>query len=213
MNVRLDPAALRFGPLELEQLPLVHRWMHAPHAERWWARNRTVDDVIAQYTPAITGEIPIHAVMVAYDAAPIGIVEWMRFRHFPKLMRAYGVDDPDAVSCGVLIGEEAFAHHGLCAPMICRFLREVPFRDPSCRACFIDPECGNVSAIRAYEKAGFRFLRDTTDDQGLAIHLMGLTREELQSRLDAKPVASAQALSSASCEGRCEIDERGGQGH
>ena len=179
MTSGLDPTALRFRPLELEELPLVHRWMHAPHAERWWARDRTVEDVIAQYTPSITGQIPIHALMVAYDAAPIGIVEWMRFRDFPRLMHAYGIEDPESVTCGVLIGEESFAHHGLGGPMICRFLREGPFRDPRCSACFIDPECDNLSAIRAYEKAGFHFIRDTTDDEGLAIHLMGLAREEL----------------------------------
>jgi aminoglycoside 6'-N-acetyltransferase len=179
MNSGLDPAALRFRPLELEELPLLHRWMYAPHAQRWWSRNRTVDDVIAQYTPSIAGEIPIHALMVAYDAAPIGVVEWIRFGHFPSLMQAYGVADPEAVGCGVLIGEESFAHHGLGGPMVCRFLREVPFRDPRCNACFIDPERENLAAIRAYEKAGFHFVRDTRDEEGVAIHLMALTREDL----------------------------------
>ena len=182
MNAGLDPAALRFRPLELEQLPLLHRWMHAPHAERWWARkhNRSVEDVIAEYAPSIAGEIPIHSLLVAYDAAPIGLVEWIRLGYFPSLMRTYRVDDPDAVSCGVLIGEESFAHHGLGGPMICRFLREVAFRDPRCTSCFIDPESDNLSAIRAYEKAGFHFVREAVDEEGLSIHLMWTSRKELE---------------------------------
>lgn len=176
----LTPAALRFRPLDTEDLPLVHRWMHAPHAERWWARGRTVSDVIEEYRPYIAGLVPIHPFIVSYDAAPIGLMEWVRFGDFPDLMRVYGVDDLEAVNCDVLIGEEAFAHHGLGGPMICRFLREVALVDPKRTACFIDPEKENLIAIRAYEKVGFRFLRDAADEDGEAIHLMGLTRAELE---------------------------------
>ncbi len=182
MNARLTPAALRFRPLEVEDLPLVHRWMHAPHAVRWWGRGRSVEDVIAEYTPRVAGLIPIHPFIVSYDAAPIGLMEWVRFGQFPGLMAAYGLDDEDSVGCDVLIGEECFAHHGLGGPMITRFLRELPLRYERHTDCFIDPEKANLIAIRAYEKAGFRHVRDAADEVGTPIHLMMMTREELQRR-------------------------------
>jgi RimJ/RimL family protein N-acetyltransferase len=180
MNATLDPVALRFRPLELEALPLLHRWMHSPHAERWWGRERSLGEVIAEYSAHITGRVPIYPFMVWYDAAPIGLVEWVRFGDFPELMKVYQLDDPDAVGCDVLIGEECFAHHGLGGPMVTRFLRDFPFRNPKHNACYIDPEKENLIAIRAYEKAGFRFVRDATDEDGSPIHLMGLTRAELE---------------------------------
>jgi RimJ/RimL family protein N-acetyltransferase len=66
--------------------------------------------------------------------------------------------------------------------MLRRFLAERVFRDPRHELCIIDPETDNKSAIRAYEKAGFRPLHVVPDDgEGRPVHLMQLARSELVS--------------------------------
>jgi dihydrofolate reductase/RimJ/RimL family protein N-acetyltransferase len=176
----LAPEPLAFRPLERADLPLIQAWSVAPHARRWYERNATLAAVEAEYVPSIEGRVPIAAYVVLYAGRPIGMMEWMRFGDFPEAMPLYGVDDPDVVNCDVLIGESDMAYRGLAAPMIRRFLREIVFRDPRFAVCIIDPEVENRSAIRAYEKAGFRWVRTMPDDgEGKPIYLMELRRGEL----------------------------------
>jgi aminoglycoside 6'-N-acetyltransferase len=109
-------------------------------------------------------------------------MEWCRFGDYPDVMGFYGVEDPDIVNCDVLIGEPDVAHRGLGAPMIRRFLKEIVFQEARFRTCIIDPETENKSAVRTYEKAGFRYLRSIADDgEGHPVTLLELRRDELTS--------------------------------
>jgi len=177
----LDPEKLAFRALTRADLPLLHGWFQQPHARRWYGtRKGTEGEVEAEYVPIIAGQTPMAAYIVLYDQRPIGLMEWTRFGDHPDLMPFYGVTDPDIVNCDVIIGEPDMAHRGLAAPMIRRFLREIVFRDPRFTTCIIDPEVPNRSAIRAYEKAGFRHVRTMPDDgEGMPIYLMELRRDEL----------------------------------
>jgi dihydrofolate reductase/RimJ/RimL family protein N-acetyltransferase len=177
----LDPSELAFRPLARSDLPLLHAWCNAPHAKRWYGeRKGDLAALEAEYLPTIEHEAPIEAFIVLHAGRPIGMMEWMRFGDFPEMMPLYGVTDPDIVNCDVLIGEADFAHRGLAAPMIRRFLKEIAMVEPRFQTCLIDPELPNRSAIRAYEKAGFRHVRTMPDDgEGKPIYLMELRRSEL----------------------------------
>jgi GNAT superfamily N-acetyltransferase len=64
--------------------------------------------------------------------------------------------------------------------LIREFLRRVVFADPRIHSLVIDPEAENPIAIRAYEKAGFRFLRTASDDgDGHSLYLMEMRRHQL----------------------------------
>ena len=176
----LDPALISFRPLEKTDLRRLCSWFNAPHARRWFGQGRSLDGVTEEYVPYIEGTTPIHPFLVSYDTEPIGMIAWERFGDSPDFMRTYGVDDPNAVNCDVIIGEVAFTRRGLGAPLIRRFLREIVFFDPRHSTCILDPEVENLVAIRVYEKAGFHYLRMLSDDgEGNAIHLMELRCEEL----------------------------------
>lgn len=176
---RVDPAALVFRPLAVEDLPRLHGWFNAPHAQRWF-RARDLDDVRAEYTRYIEGLEPIHAFVVSLEERPVAMMNWERLGDFPELMRSYEVEDPDASNIDVIIGEIDVAHRGLGAPLILRFLREHVFADARISRCIIDPHLDNTIAIRAYTKAGFRHVRNVQDDEdGRTLHLMELRRDEL----------------------------------
>jgi aminoglycoside 6'-N-acetyltransferase len=176
-----DPYAFVFRPLAASDLPRLHGWFNAPHAQRWFGA-RELEDVIEEYTRYIEGLEPIHAYVVMLGERPIAMMNWERFGAFPDLMSNYEVDDPNACNIDVIIGEVDVAYRGLGAPLILRFLREIVFADPRITACVIDPHLENTAAIRAYAKAGFRFVREIEDDEdGRTLHLMELTRAALLS--------------------------------
>lgn len=181
LHAPLDASALAFEPLTKDDLPLLLTWFNAPHAQRWYGRGGTLEIIEAEYFPS-QGPRPTEAHLVRYAGRPIGLVEWCRFGDHPDVAALYGIEDPNVVNCDVLLGEPDMAHRGLGPAMLRRFLTEHVFREPRVQICIIDPETENKSAIRAYEKAGFRPLRVVPDDgEGQPVSLMQLTRSELVS--------------------------------
>lgn len=177
-----------FRPLAEGDLPLLLRWFGAPHARRWYGRGGTLEEVEREYRPCIAGQVPVHALVVLHQGRPIGLVEWERMGDTPELQRAYGIADPDTANCDILIGAADAAHRGLGAALVREFLARHIFADPRITRCVIDPQTDNAIAIRAYEKAGFRFLRaEPEDGEGNALYLMELTRQEFYGAPPAPP--------------------------
>src|SRR5579871_6521235 len=178
----MDPTPLAFRRLQTGDLPLLHRWLNAPHVIRWWGKNGpTWDEVVAKYTPRLSSVYPKKSYIILYGDAPIGFIQTEMYaspddytREVPEADGAAGVD--------LLIGEVQYVHRGLGAPLLIKFLREIVFADPTVERCVIDPEPANTAAIRAYEKAGFRLLQTA---QGLAeavprYYLMQIIRADVQ---------------------------------
>jgi len=55
-----------------------------------------------------------------------------------------------------------YVHRGLGGPILRRFLRKATFTHPDVGTCVIGPDPANSGAIRAYEKAGFTYLKSVT---------------------------------------------------
>ena len=179
----LDPALLAFRPLALGDIPMVFRWFHLPHAVQWFGKERTLEAVADKYEGSLLGDPASHAFIVTLSGRDIGLVEWCRFGDHEDVMQLYGVTDPWSVNIDVLLGEPDVVHRGLGVHVIRRFSREVVFAaDARFTQCFIDPEVENKAAIRCYEKVGFHHVSTPPDDgeHGVAIHLMGMTKAELQ---------------------------------
>ncbi|HEV2237846.1 MAG TPA: GNAT family N-acetyltransferase [Ktedonobacterales bacterium] len=157
----LDPALLRFVPLALEHLPLLHTWLNHDHVAAWWHERPTYAEVVAEYTPSITGADPTHGYIIRYGEAPAGFIQWYRIADYPEYAAALAVE-PGAIGVDLFIGEAVWLHRGLGSAALRRFVREVVFADAAHASCVIAPEPANRAAIRAYEKAGFRYLRTVT---------------------------------------------------
>jgi RimJ/RimL family protein N-acetyltransferase/predicted N-acetyltransferase YhbS len=169
---------LDFRPLTREDIPLLYGWFNAPHARRWYGDTR--EEVDEEYIPMAEGEGPVRAFIVTLRGRPVGLFSWERFGDSPDFQRLYGVSDPDAANCDVILGEADIARQGLGSAAIRAFLERVIFADPRITACIIDPHTENFIAIRAYEKAGFRYLRSVFEDgDGASVDLLEIRREEL----------------------------------
>ncbi len=152
-----------FRTLDRGDLPLMHRWLSTPHVVEWWPDEAlTLDQIIAKYAPRIDGKEDVRCFVIVHGDTPIGYIQEYPIgedseyaAHVAPGERAAGID--------LFIGEVAFHHRGLGAPIIRQFLNDIVFAERTIESCIIDPAVSNRSAIRAYEKAGFRFLKEITN--------------------------------------------------
>lgn len=161
-----------FRRMTKADIPLMHRWLNLPHVAEWWGGDSLEADVAKEYGEYIDGVEPIHPFIASCDGIEMGHLQWMRYRDYSKYMQVLRIDDPNAANCDVFIADESFLHRGVGAPLIRAFVDEIIFAS-GVETCFIDPDARNKIAIRAYEKAGFRFVRHIDDDgEGDPVHLM-----------------------------------------
>lgn len=175
----MDPACLGFRPMTLDDLPQLHRWLNVRHVREWWSdAPTTLEGVTAKYGPRIRGEEPTDCYIILHDGQPIGYIQTYRVTDYPEYAAAVQGEE-GAAGLDLFIGEAAFLHEGLGAPLLRRFLAEVVFA-AGARSCVVGPEPANQAAIRAYEKAGFRYLRTVTiPGEEQPEYLMSVTPEGL----------------------------------
>lgn len=167
---------ISFRPLREADLPLLHRWFRAPHADRWYGQGASDDEIDAEYLSNIRGISGIRSFVGAVDGRDVGLFDAVRLGDFPAVQASYGVEDPDTANVDVIVGEPDAAHRGLGPSMIRAHLEANVFSDPRTKSCVIDPEADNAIAIRAYEKAGFRFVRTADDGEGTHVYLLEKAR-------------------------------------
>jgi len=161
----------------MEDMPLLHAWFNAPHAEHWSNPGQTLEAIREEYGGYLAGKEPISSYSVLYGDHPIGLMQWVRMADYPEIAQLYGCTDLSVANCDVILGDPAYVHRGLGAPMIRRFLAEYVLVHPEISGVVIDPYVENKIAIRAYEKAGFTYARTALDDgDGRAVYLMEMTR-------------------------------------
>lgn len=167
---------IRFKRLRTSDLSLVHRWLHTPHVARWWYEDvGTYEEVSARYSAYIKGREPVEPYLILYGGRPIGYIQAYRVSDDEEYTELVGIEGSAGVD--LFIGEEGLLYRGLGPRLIRRFLEEVVFADASIEVCIIDPQPENKSAIRAYEKSGFRYFKSVDTSEGPA-YLMKLTRAE-----------------------------------
>ena len=170
---------IHFRTLDRGDLPLMHRWLNTSHVVEWWPDEAlTLDQIIAKYAPRIDGKEDVRCFVIVHGETPIGYIQAYPIgenseyaAHVAAAERVVGID--------LFIGEVEVHHRGWGAPIIRQFLNDIVFADPAIESCIIDPAVSNRGAIRAYEKAGFRFLKEVTN-QGAAEaqYLMRISRAE-----------------------------------
>jgi aminoglycoside 6'-N-acetyltransferase len=163
---------IAFRPLEEDDLPLVEVWLHREHVARWWRDD--VGDAIADYQAAVEGDDPTDHFLIVIDGRPAGMIQTYRVEDHPDWQRLVQVGD-DVAGVDLLIGEPDLVGHGLGARVLTAFARDVVLADPATNAIVATVEEANRRSWRAFEKAGFRHVRDVEED-GLPHRLMRLDR-------------------------------------
>jgi len=178
----LDPRKISFRRLRASDLELMHRWLNAPHVRRWWyAEGNSYAEIEEHYLPAIEGREGTKPFLSLHRGKPIGYVQSYRISAEDDETYASLVDVEDSAGVDLFIGEPQYLHRGLGGHVIRHFLSEHVFSEPGIAVCVIGPEPKNIAAIRAYEKAGFRFFKTIqVPGEPEPEYLMRLTRGEFE---------------------------------
>jgi aminoglycoside 6'-N-acetyltransferase len=169
---RPDLEAIEFRPLVEADIPLVTGWLQQEHVALWW--RDSLEDAIEKRTAAIEGQRPTRQFLIVVGRRPAGMIQTYLVADYPgwqELVRAGN----DAAGIDLLIGEADMVGRGLGPQIVAEFAREVVFADPSVNAIVATVEEPNRRSWRAFEKAGFRHVRDVEED-GLPHRLMRLDR-------------------------------------
>ena len=151
----------QFRPMSAADLPLVRRWLAAPHVMQWWG------DTYQQFE-LVSGDLEIEAMdqfIVATDGRPFGYLQC----YDPTVWPDNGLGDHPAGTRGIdqFIGEPDMVDRGHGSAFIRAFIDgRLAAGAPR---VITDPDPANARAIRAYQKAGFRQHRlvDTPDGRAL----------------------------------------------
>jgi aminoglycoside 6'-N-acetyltransferase len=172
-----------FTPLREGDLALIRRWLLETHVRRWWddgVKTPYPDAQIDEYRNAILGEDLSYHYLAKIDHRPVGMFQHYRIGDDPEYAEALALGE-DAVGVDLFIGEADLVGLGHGPAMLRLFLRDVAFPFHGMSVCVIGPSVKNVAAIRAYEKVGFRSLREAVipgePDPEL---LMRMTRSDLE---------------------------------
>ena len=141
---------------------------------------RYPDDTLGDYRAAMRGEDPTDLYVIRLDGRPIGVLQSYRIDDHPEYASQVALGQP-AIGIDLFIGEPELTGRGHGPALIRAFLRDVAFPRYAVDLCVIGPTASNVAAIRAYEKAGFRFLKTylEPDSREQEHYLMELTRADL----------------------------------
>jgi len=161
-----------FRPLQRDDLPRVREWLGREHVRRWWRDGVEVD--IAEIVESLEGREPTEYYAIQLDERSIGLLQTYRVSDHPdweEIVQA----GPGAVGLDLLIGEVDAVGRGLGPLVLSEFARTIAFADPGTTAVVATVEEANRRSWRAFEKAGFRRVRDLEED-GLPHRLMRLDR-------------------------------------
>ncbi len=171
-----DPEVITFRRLARADLPTLTRWLNTAHVYAWWgaahgegnlggagADAASVADVLAEYGPEIDAGGPAQLFVIEVDGAPTGMIQWYRLAAGAENVEytaTIGEFVDGTAGVDLLIGEVAAIGRGLGPKVIDAFVTTVVFEADGVTRCVAGPEIANTRSIRAFERAGFRAVRD-----------------------------------------------------
>jgi aminoglycoside 6'-N-acetyltransferase len=113
--------------------------------------------------------------LIAMNGRPIGVIQSYRVDSYPDYVQEVGKLAEPAFSLDVFIGEPELIGKGHGVGLLRSFV-PLMFERYRVDYCVIGPSRSNVAAIRSYEKAGFRYLKDyreedTTDPEHMLLDI------------------------------------------
>lgn len=159
-----SPGPIEFRALGHADLPLLHRWLSAPHVRAWWRDALSPEEVERKYGPRIDGAGPTRCFVIEAGGDPIGMIQGYRHADLPAGDRAIGI--PAAAGIDYLIGDASRCGHGTGSRVISAFAAVLFRLHPDVSTIVATPQKDNTASCRALEKAGFTLSHDAVLDTG-----------------------------------------------
>lgn len=164
-----EDVSYSFRPLERKDMPLLARWLAAPHVAEWWGDAQKELAEIEAHIDSIS----VEPFIIELDGRAIGYIQ----SYDPHLEDDHPYADQPFGTMGMdlSIGEPELVGVGHGSRLIAEFV-DMLFDEGALRV-IIDPDPSNKRAIRAYEKAGLRAIGERHSEYGPAL-LMAIDAEE-----------------------------------
>lgn len=171
---------IAFRQLARRDLATLQRWLNTPHVYEWWGVTSGPGSLGGPGTDAATDAqmeekygAPLdhgdttHRHIITVDERPVGLIQWYRLADEPEYAVQIGETVPGGAGIDLLIGEMDAIGRGLGAAVLDAYVSTVVFADPAVTRAVGAPHPSNTRSCRAFEKAGFVFVRDAdVPDEG-----------------------------------------------
>jgi RimJ/RimL family protein N-acetyltransferase len=149
-NVTLTP----FSSTDVE---LLRHWLAAPHVAMWYPEPE--DHIAWAANPPRSGEMLRDRALITVDGRSVGYIRWQSVSR--EVLDSVGLDEIPAGSVDVdlLIGDLAFVGRGIGPKALAILVSQLRQRG-DVPLVGLSPSVRNLSAQRAYAKAGFHILRE-----------------------------------------------------
>ena len=154
-----------------DDLGVLHKWLNEPHVVEWWQGERpSLEEVREHYRPRVLAQQNVTPYIGLLDGRPFAYAQ-----SYVALNSGDGwweeETDPGVRGIDQSIGDPALLGGGLGTQLVQELVDRL-FGDPLVTKIQTDPAPGNRRAIRCYEKAGFRRVREVTTPDGRAIYML-----------------------------------------
>jgi RimJ/RimL family protein N-acetyltransferase len=162
--------------MRLDDLPLVSRWLSAPHVAPWYLAGSSVEAEAEDLRRSVTGEEQVHVLIVSEGERPIGWCQWYLCDIDGQWAADIGAG-PGDVGIDYAIGDPTRVRQGVGTALIGELVRLVRAHHPGC-SVMSDPDERNTASRRVLEKNGFELVgvraipSEPTDDP-MAIYRLG----------------------------------------
>jgi RimJ/RimL family protein N-acetyltransferase len=163
--------AITFRLVTRDDYLLLLEWHQRPHVEQWWTKRATLEEIEEHYGPTIDGTEPTRHYLALLDGEPLGMIQTYLLADYPDYAALTG-DSEGVAGVDLFIGEESLTGRGLGTEMLERFVEEIVFARPETTAVTADPDVRNPASLRAFEKAGFRSVREFVDPSDGHVHAL-----------------------------------------
>lgn len=171
---------ISFTPLQGYHFPLLLKWLEVSHVKEWWdpEANWTLETVSAKYTSYVKGyklvdgaRKEIHGFIICIDTVPVGYIQAYNAYEHPRSAPLLDLP-PSLMAFDIFIGETDYLGKGIGSKALKTFMED--FSRELYAYAFADPDVKNIAAIKAYERAGFRRIKDNleTDEIWMLKQLM-----------------------------------------
>ncbi len=165
-----EPSAIRLRAASQADWPLLRHWLRLPEIVAWWGPTASTE---AELISALGAT---HAIcrIIEVDGAPVG------YAHAVDAA-LWGDSLPDDLAPGtweidLFIASPLYRGTGV-GPLVLQQLKSEVFETTLAVACCVFASIANERAVRAYEKAGFRWRRVVSDAIGGPAWFMIAERE------------------------------------
>ncbi len=140
------------------------RWLRKPHVLEFWPEQMTDKQITEKYLSHIDSNI-VFPFLIYFSETAIGYIQAYQANHVgdgwwpDEKEGTYGLD--------LFIGEVDYLGKGYGTKVIKSFLNHIR-NTHEVRKWIIDVDPKNTRAIRCYEKAGFRFVKEIDTPDGKA---------------------------------------------